>query len=80
MARKKPTKITGFNDIDVQFLGSREEPAEERTVESRKKLRDNLNSQVDAFLKNGGQIEAIPPHTTSNANREESTPYGNQPL
>ena len=59
MGNKKLDK-KGFEEVDIDYLGSRDEPASERTVESRKKLRDNLNGQIEAFLKRGGVIEKIP--------------------
>ncbi len=46
MARKRPSKAAaGFDGADIGFLGSRDEPAEERTVESRKKLRASLDAE-----------------------------------
>ncbi|MGB1271819.1 MAG: hypothetical protein ACPG5T_07085, partial [Endozoicomonas sp.] len=60
MARRKPSKAAaGFDGVDIGFLGSRDEPTEERTVESRKKLRASLNAQIEEFLKNGGEIEEV---------------------
>ena len=80
MPRKKAAKISGFEGVDISYLGSRDEPAEERTVESRKKLRANLDAQIEEFLKNGGHIEEIPSNFRSNEPKKPSQEYGNQSL
>ncbi|PJE79432.1 Transcriptional regulator SutA [invertebrate metagenome] len=80
MARKKPAKVEGFNGADIGFLGSRDEPAEEHTVESRKKLRESLNKQIEAFLQNGGEIEEVPSNATSTPPQKPSGSYGNRPI
>lgn len=81
MARKKPNKaVAGFDGIDIGYLGSREEPAEERTVESRKKLRESLNSQVEEFLKRGGKIQEVPTNVTADPPKKPGSDYGNRPI
>ena len=80
MARKKPKKATGFDGIDISFLGSREESADERTVESRKKLRASMDAQIEAFLKKGGEIEEVPSNITSDPPKKPSSEYGNRPI
>lgn len=81
MARRKPSKAAaGFDGVDIGFLGSRDEPAEERTVESRKKLRASLNAQIEEFLKNGGQIEEVQSNVTADPPKKPSGEYGNRPI
>lgn len=81
MARKKPNKaVAGFDGVDISFLGSRDEPAEERTVESRKKLRASLDAQVEAFLKNGGEIETVKSNITADPPKKPTSEYGNRPI
>ncbi len=81
MARRKPRKAAaGFDGIDISFLGSRDEPAEERTVESRKKLRASLDSQIEAFLKKGGEIEEVESNVTADPPKKPSGEYGNRPI
>ncbi|MDD7804485.1 MAG: hypothetical protein PUP46_02720 [Endozoicomonas sp. (ex Botrylloides leachii)] len=81
MARKKPNKTaTGFDGVDIGFLGSRDEPAEERTVESRKKLRESLNGQIEDFLKKGGKIEKVPSNVTADPPKKPNGEYGNRPI
>lgn len=60
MTRKRLSNLSsGFDGADVNFLGSRDEPAEERTVESRDKLRSSLQKQIDSFIKKGGKITEV---------------------
>ncbi|WP_020580972.1 hypothetical protein [Endozoicomonas elysicola] len=81
MARRKPSKAAaGFDGVDIGFLGSRDEPAEERTVESRKKLRASLDAQIEAFLKNGGEIEEVQSNITADPPKKPSGEYGNRPI
>ena len=81
MARKKPNKAaTGFDGVDIGYLGSRDEPAEERTVESRKKLRESLSNQVEQFLKNGGKIQEIPTNVTADPPKKPNGEYGNRSI
>lgn len=81
MARRTPKKAAaGFDGVDIGFLGSRDEPADQRTVESRNKLRQSLNSQIEAFLKGGGEIEEIPSNFTSDPPQKPSGEYGNRPI
>ena len=82
MARKTPKKAAaGFDGVDIGFLGSREEPADQRTVESRKKLRDSLSEQIEAFLDSGGEIEEVPSNITADPPQKPSDgEYKNRPL
>ena len=81
MARRKPNKAaTGFDGVDIGYLGSRDEPAEERTVESRKKLRESLNNQIEEFLKKGGKIEEVPTNVTADPPKKPNGEYGNRPI
>ncbi|MDP0561827.1 MAG: hypothetical protein QS721_05640 [Candidatus Endonucleobacter sp. (ex Gigantidas childressi)] len=81
MARKKPNKaIAGFDGVDISYLGSRDEPAEERTVESRNKLRESLSSQIEEFLSKGGKIEEVPTNVTADPPQKPGGEYGNRPI
>ena len=81
MARRAPKKAAaGFDGVDIGFLGSRDEPADQRTVESRKKLRESLNAQIEEFLAQGGEIEEVPSNVTSDPPKKPSGEYGNRPI
>ncbi|KEQ14072.1 hypothetical protein GZ78_25930 [Endozoicomonas numazuensis] len=64
----------------MSFLGSRDEPADQRTVESRKKLRESMNAQIEAFLNSGGEIEEVPSNITADPPKKPSSEYGNRPI
>ena len=81
MARRKPKKAAaGFDGIDISYLGSRDEPAEERTVESRKKLRESMDAQIQEFLKNGGEIEEVSSNISADPPKKPCSDYGNTPI
>lgn len=81
MARKKPKNDTiDKNDVDFSYLGSKAESADERTVESRRRLREMLTSQIDDFLDNGGKIETIPSNITAKPPKKPDANYGNRPI
>ena len=82
MARKKPTRKakTGKEGPDFSYLGSKEESPDERTVESRRRLRDMLNTQIEEFLANGGQIEEVPSNVTADPPKKPESNYGNRPI
>lgn len=81
MARKKPQNPeTSKEDVDFSYLGSKAESADERTVESRRRLREMLTSQIDEFLEKGGKIEAVPSNITANPPKKPEANYGNRPI
>ena len=81
MARKMPKKAqAGFEGVDISYLGSKDESAEERTVESRRKLREMLESQIQAYIKNGGEIEQVDTHVAAEPSQKPQSSYGNRPI
>ena len=40
---------------------AREEPAETRSSEARRKLREQMQAEIDAFLEAGGRIQQLEP-------------------
>jgi hypothetical protein len=60
--------------------GSREESPEERTVASRQKLREQMASEIEAFLAKGGKISQIEPNVTADPPRKPDTDYGSRPI
>ncbi len=81
MARKTPKKAqAGFDGVDIGFLGSKDEAAEQRTVESRKKLRKILEAQIQDFIKKGGQIKEVDTYVTADPPKRPQSSYGNRPI
>ena len=44
-----------------------EEPAETRSSEARRKLREQMQAEIDAFLKSGGRIQQLEPTVSAQA-------------
>ena len=82
MARKKPVKKAkaGDNGPDFSYLGSKDESPDERTVESRKRLRELMDIQIEEFLSKGGQIEEVPSNVVSDPPKKPESNYGNRPI
>lgn len=43
----------------------RDEPAETRSLEARRRLREQMQAEIEAFLKNGGRIEHVEPNASA---------------
>lgn len=54
--------------------------AEERTVASRQKLREEMAADVEAFLARGGKIAQIEPNVTADPPRKPDSDYGSRPI
>ncbi len=83
MARKKPTrkaKAGTEEGPDFSYLGSKDESPDERTVESRRRLREMLTTQVEEFLAKGGKIQKIPSNVTADPPKKPESNYGNRPI
>ena len=51
----------------VAASSAREEPAETRSSEARRKLREQMQADIDAFLKSGGRIQQLEPTVSAQA-------------
>ena len=83
MARKKPTrkaKAGSGEGPDFSYLGSKEESPDERTVESRKRLRELMSAQIEEYLAKGGKIEEVPSNVTADPPKKPESNYGNRPI
>lgn len=60
-------EIVDSDEIEVEAAATREEQAETRSVEARRKLREQMEADIDAFLKAGGKIEQVSPHERARA-------------
>lgn len=81
---RKQTKDTATEsdakNIDFEFMGSREESAENRTIASRERFRDQLTDEVEEFLSKGGHIDQVKPHETGSPISKPSSNYGDRPI
>ncbi|MBU3068528.1 hypothetical protein KOI40_01790 [Aestuariicella sp. G3-2] len=69
-----------MNQDVLEDRDDREERLEDHTVDSRKKLREQLQSEVEAFLARGGQIQTVDPSTTSDPPQKPSNNYCSRPI
>lgn len=77
---KKKPKSTNDKGVDMDYIGSKEESAETRSVASRAKLRSKMNDDVDAYLKKGGKIHEIEPNVMADPPRKPVSNYGSRPI
>jgi len=64
---------------DMEFIGSSEEGVL-RSIASRKKLRNKMDSDVEAFLKAGGKINEVEPNVMADPPRKPTSNYGSRPI
>ena len=67
-------------DLDLSFMGSREETADSRTIASRKRLREKMGTEIEEFLARGGKIDQIEPNVTSDPPKRPVSHYGQRPI
>jgi hypothetical protein len=53
------------SEAEAPAAVSREEPVELRASESRRKLRDQMQADIERFLNSGGRIEVVDPNTSA---------------
>ena len=67
------------DEPDMKFIGSTEEGVM-RSIASRKKLRNKMDSDVEAFLKKGGTITKVEPNVMADPPRKPTSNYGSRPI
>lgn len=78
---QKDKKASGVNTaVDLSFIGSREEVAESRSVTSRKRLRSQVETDIQAFLNKGGEISEIAPDVTADPPKRPESNYGSRAI
>lgn len=78
-AKKVKEKVLSANQPDMDFIGSAEEGVL-RTIASREKLRTQVDSEVEAFLRSGGAINEIEPNVMADPPRKPTSNYGSRPI
>ena len=56
------------------------EALEDFSIASRQKARDELASQIEAFLARGGAIQEIDPNVTADPPKKPAPDYGGRPI
>lgn len=68
------------NKIDLSYIGSRDDGADGRTVASRQRLRDQLSSDIEAYLAKGGKIDQVDASVTADPPKRPESNYGQRPI
>ena len=68
-----------FVEADVKVVRHSEDGSE-RTISSKKNQRSQLQNDIAAFLKKGGQVQAIDPHVTADPPKKPESNYGSRPI
>ena len=77
---KSAAAKSGVDAVDLSFIGSKEESAETRTVASRERVRSQLDSEIEAFLTQGGKIDNVAPNVMGDPPRKPESNYGSRPI
>jgi len=78
-AKKVKDQPVSADQPDMEFIGSTEEGVL-RSIASRQKLRTQVDSEVEAFLKAGGSINEIEPNVMADPPRKPTSNYGSRPI
>lgn len=82
-ARKKSqdsAKPESAKGVDLEFIGSKDEKAETRSVTSRHRLRSQVEDDIAKFLQSGGSIDQIAPDVTADPPRKPESNYGSRAI
>lgn len=78
---KKELQANGaIKAVDLDFIGSRDELADQRNSVSRRRIRSQMDDDIQAFLAQGGAIRAIAPNVTADPPKKPSSSYGSRPI
>ena len=75
---KKSSKSS--QEIDMEFIGSKDEAAEGRTLSSRNRIRSSLDEDIEAFLARGGAIDTVDPNVSGDPPQKPVSNYGSRPI
>lgn len=75
---KKSSKSS--QEIDMEFIGSKDEAAEGRTLSSRNRIRSSLDEDIEAFLARGGAIDTVDPKVSGDPPQKPVSNYGSRPI
>jgi len=60
-------EVVDSEQLESDVASYREEQAETRSLEARRRLRDQMQAEIEAFLRNGGRIEKLEPTASASA-------------
>ncbi len=68
------------NRIDFEYLGSKDDHADSRTVTSRDRIRKKICDEVEEFLQAGGHIDHVAQNVTADPPRKPENHYGGRSI
>lgn len=74
------TKMTKAKKSDVPVDAYKDDWAEGRTVAARDPVRAQLQSEIEAFLAEGGKITRVEANLRADPPRKPTSNYGSQPI
>ncbi len=80
MQNNRNKKNLSLAPMDLSFIGSKDDIAETRSVESRVRIRSVLDSDVDKFLKSGGKINSIKSNVIADPPKRPESSYGSKSI
>lgn len=66
--------------MSQDLMDDKDESPERNTVDSRQKLREQLQSEVEAFLAQGGKIQEVDAHATADPPQKPTNNYCSRPI
>ncbi|MGI9288199.1 MAG: hypothetical protein ACR2P1_22635 [Pseudomonadales bacterium] len=78
--KSKTTKSKKSDAKADNYTGSKDDCAEARTVAARDPIRSKLQSEIEAFLAQGGQITQVEACVRADPPRKPTSNYGSQPI
>ena len=79
-SKSEPVDYQKKVSVDLAFIGSKDEVAETRNVASRERVRTELESEVEKFLRMGGAIVNVKPNVMADPPRKPESNYGSRPI
>ena len=59
-------EVVDSDNLDMDAGAARDEPVETRSAEARRKLREQMQADIERFLRSGGHIEQVAPNLRGN--------------
>jgi hypothetical protein len=79
-SKSEPVDYQKKVSVDLTFIGSKDEVAETRNVASRERVRTELETEVEKFLRMGGAIVNVKPNVMADPPRKPESNYGSRPI
>jgi hypothetical protein len=79
-SKSEPVDYQKKVSVDLAFIGSKDEVAETRNVASRERVRTELETEVEKFLRMGGAIVNVKPNVMADPPRKPESNYGSRPI